>query len=183
MAKAKLQAKQPHKFVIERPLVNYTPVDSEPKHSAIYLERYLHTTGFIERKRFESQLLGYCAEEPKDILEKAIRFLNVTRYRGHTLIASEHTADKYPKIGLNIDAIVPVYGINGKFDELFRIQTRLFAGTERNVPATKGEISEIIEHIASNDQHNILSPNRKQMQFEINELAGVLQRFSSSLRK
>jgi len=136
----------------------YNPVIDKIKGKAakVSLVSYVLTRGILSRANSESELIGYCEEDPLKVFMLAFPKYFVTRLIGYELFNDSDVSSTVPLIGLDISPApkkVPVYGltakINGKAKELFKLDNCLKAKREK--PVSNSEIERIISNLKSDD--------------------------------
>lgn len=176
-ADSPLGGPKPVQLTLSTPKVlEYKPVDKSPKYTAVSLARYQHTKGVIMRdQKGQSLLLGYCTETPREVLEAAFPKFHVTQYRGFDLFDSGDFNKTTPMSGLVIGGVNPVFGINGRLQDLLKLEQLAEATRTENI--SPDEINRILAYLNRKEIHAFPHPNDLQMEYIQTELCGALESF------
>jgi hypothetical protein len=142
---------------------------------AVSIAEYVHTTGIIMRDQRNSKLIGYCNENPLDVLEKIFLNYPVVKCEGYQFYGSNDFEKTTPMKGLAIGGITPVYGINGNISEMLDLDS--INNLKRKEPIQKNEIEKIIKHLIPVNPINYSVSDYAQQAYNLNQIAGVLKKF------
>jgi hypothetical protein len=159
-------------------LVNYTPVNKShltEGYTVLSVIPYCRTTGLIMRSARKTQIVGYCVENPVQVLESVFPNYNVTRFYGFEFFDSSDFKKTTPMIGLGIDSYPMHRGIKGTLDELLVVED--VDELRRDQPIQKNVLKRIKKNLRKHykHQHAVLRPSYKQMKYDIERMIRVLE--------
>jgi len=118
----------------------------EEKFTAVSLVHYGYTIGgIINRIPKKPTLVGFCVESPKKVLETAFQDYYVTHYNSWELFSSNDFEPTTPMLGLGIVPIKPVFGIEGKFEQLLQLDE--LVKVKRDNPISKQDTQRILNYL------------------------------------
>ena len=160
---------------LSRPLVKYErPKDkTKGKFTEVYLDPYFHTTGLITRQSGPSTLLGYCAEDPLEVLRTVFPDYHVTSFNGYSLFGSGDFEPSTPMLGLAMEPIDSVFGIEGRIEKLLELDELL--KVKRKKPISREDVDRIIAHLEEEDQHSFLFSDHKQERYNKRQIINVIK--------
>jgi hypothetical protein len=149
----------------------YDPVDNTSQYTSICINQYARTEGgIIQRTLDESKLIGYCTNSPKETLEYLFPNFHITEYKGLELFGYDDFEKQTPMVGLSINGIDKLFGINGRVEDFpnnIDVTTAL-----RNEEITDSEVSRIINNqlsflkrgcVIKRRERNIMYSNFKEL--------------------
>lgn len=157
-------------------LVEYDGIvdDVKGKFTKVSMIPYYRTTGIIMRRPGGISIAGYCVESPREVLERVFPDYYVTRYMGYGLFGSSDFEPTTPMLGLGIDSITPVFGIEGRLENLLKLEELL--KVKRDKPISKKDVKRIITNLEE-EGDGFLSPGYKQHKHDKQEIIKFVQKY------
>ena len=144
-------------------------VDLSGNHSEIYFVEYSSKNHLGEREP-NSKLIGYCTENPFDVLKIVFPDFNVIRFSDFYFLHPDEAQADLPLKGLGIDFREPVRGVQGKLEELNSYLDR----ARRTQPLTQADLQQTIEGLDDYAHHGILLPQFHQTQNTRRKVVDIL---------
>lgn len=164
---------------METAQVKQEPVVDSVKdgYSSISIEFYVNTTGVCMRSLRDQKLIGYCVENPLQVLEKVFPTYHVTTVNGYRLFDSGNFESSTPMIGLGINKIEPVFGIEGKIDNL--IKSDDFLKVKRELEISNKDIQQIINYLGTNPDPSLafFYPEHNQSKFGKQQVSDIIKKY------
>ena len=160
------------------PIVKYTPVNKnalEKGYTSLKIIPYYHSRGLIMRSEGKSTIVGYCVENPLEVLERVFPEYHVTAFNGYHLFDTSDFKRTTPMIGLGINKFPAHRGIKGTLNELLEVED--VQKLKKNKPIQKAVLNRITKNLKNRTKHNHLwlSPSFKQLQYDTQKTIEVLK--------
>jgi len=167
---------------LKKPLVKYDKVIdlTEGKYTAVSLVTYFHAKGIIMRYAENPILLGYCVENPLEVLKSSFPKYHVTRFNGYELFSSEDFESTTPMLGLSIRGVEPVFGIEGRIKKLLELDEVL--KVKRDKPVSKEDVQRILARLKQRGEGDFLSPRYKQVKHDKEQIIAIVRQYGKQAR-
>ena len=168
--------------IIVAPMRYDRVVDStEGKYTAVSLVSYHITKNLIIRIAKDPKLLGYCVENPLEVLRTAFPDYSVTRFNGYELFGSGDFEETTPGVGLSIRGVNHVFGIEGRVEKLLELDEVL--RIKRDKLVSEEHARRIIEYLGA-ERHPLDSVSRTyhQVIHDKKQIIDVLRQYARQRR-
>ena len=161
-------------MVVTHP-TRYDPAVSstEGKFTVVSIVPHHITRGFIHRAEGKRTLVGYCVEDPLEVLKQSLPDYIVSSINGYRFFDSNDM--QHPKdlnLALSLRSVDPVFGIEGKIKELLELEQVLKA--KRDYPFSAEDAEMMIRHLEGY-KGNPVSRDYKQKIQDISNICMVIR--------
>ena len=159
-------------------LIKHNPVVdlTKGKSTAVYLDFYYIPKGdIITRAHGNRKLIGYCTENPLEVLKITFPEYHITRFHNYSFFSSEYMESTTPMCGLYIKQIDPMYGTEGKIEKLLGLEDIIKA--KRDKPISKRDVKKIIDHINNTFFVPVFHSQYKQREYNKKQIIDVLKQY------
>ncbi len=140
--------KKKHTTKFKPSVIKHDPVVdlTKGKSTAVYLDFYYIPKGdIIMRAHGNRKLMGYCTENPVEVLKITFPEYHITRFHNYSFFSSEDMESTTPMCGLYIKQVDLMYGIEGKIEKLLGLEDIIKA--KRDKPISKRDVKKIVDYI------------------------------------
>ena len=174
----------PDEGIMLHPIREYdSVVDSfKDKYSSVSLVPYIITTGIISRSAGDPTLIGYCTENPLEVLGTAFPNFHVVRLDNYEFFGCIDFEQTDPMLGLSIRSVEPLTGIDGRVEQILRSDKAFEAIRDESISVE--DIGEIISRLNGkmvgkvDRVHAQMSRSFNQMQDDRLKIVEVLERYA-----
>lgn len=184
-------------------IIKYDPVVDLTKGKSTVISLcsyYICGGGIITRETGDKKLVGYCTENPLEVLKITFPEYHITKFNEYSFFSSADVKSTTPMYGLEIKQICPIHEVKWKIEKLlglklpgleeitieklFRLEEitieKLFGLEEiirakRDKPISKGDVKKIVDYIGGQSVL-FFDPQYKQHEYNKKQIIDVLKK-------